>query len=149
MNRKISEEDKKFIKDNWYTMRNLEMAKRFNVSVQAITNIGRKMGLQNKREIIDELGIDVNDLEEVKKYKDSWEEKIETEGRKKKLQLRYIKEQIEKKNSLKIRIKEERGSRILNGSIVQMTDELVVLQIGKYTESFKYVEFFTGRAVIV
>lgn len=125
------------------------MAKKFNVSVQAITNIGRKMGLQNKREIIDELGIDVNDLEEVKKYKESWEEKIETEGRKKKLQLKYIKEQIEKKNSLKIKINEGRSSRILNGPIVQITDELVVLQIGKYPESFKYVEFFTGREVIV
>lgn len=149
MGKQLSEESIKFIEDNWFTMENKEIAKTIGVTPNHITVKGRELGLPDKRNFRQENLENTILSEQIDNYGPCTETVLELRARQKTSQLKGFKELIQENNLLKLKIKEDRGKRILEGIVVKKTDNLVILQVGSYKESFGYVDFYTGRVAIV
>lgn len=150
--RLLNQDDDYFIITNWETMTNLEMAKKLGVHQETVSKRGAKLGLINKKGVSSGNYKRTLVSEQIANYLDSAETIQELEGRKKTLELKHIAEQIKDMEALKLSIKTEGPnvpSRVLKGEILQKTNELIVVRIGKYRESFAYRDFFTGKAVIM
>jgi hypothetical protein len=148
----LNQDDEYFIMANWESMSNLEMAKKLGVNQETISRRGSKLGLINKKGVASGNYKRTEVSEQISEYVDSLETIQELEGRKKTLELKHIAQQIKDMETLKLSIKTEGPnvpSRVLKGEILQKTNELIVVRIGKYRESFAYRDFFTGKAVIM
>lgn len=143
----ITEEQEYFIMANWEKMTNTQIAEALGISRDTVSLKGGELGLCNKRSL--NAGRKIQPSSRIEDYELSPETLQEIKARQKTLELLRIKETIQENNRLKIKVKEERGSRILTGIVVRKTDNLVALQVGSYRESFSYTDFYTGRAVIV
>lgn len=150
MGKKLCDEDKQFIKDNWETMTNEELAKRTGVTKLTITYAARRIGLKDKRELKKAAEISTADLEEVKKYKVSGEAVQEAEGREKTSNLSSLKEQFNLGQELKLKTFDGLNARrIVEGKVIQKTDHLVVVKVKNETISLAYRDFYTRKAIII
>lgn len=146
----ITEDQEYFIIANWDIMTNKEIAETLGISRDAVSVKGGKLGLCNKRSLNE--GRKFQPSSQIEDYGPSPETLQEAEARKKTLELLRIKEAIKENNSLKVKVKGEVGrskSRLLDGVVIQKNNAFITLKLKNYRESFKYTDFYTGRAVIV
>lgn len=91
-------------------------------------------------------------LEEIKNYEVSDQTRLEFEGREKTLEFLKIKNLIKECNNVKIKVKADGPTaayKIVDGTVVFKNKNFIVVKTQYYPESFKYVDFYTGRAVIL
>lgn len=151
MSKKISEEDKKYIRDNWYKVSNAEIAKRIGVCSQTITVTGRKLGLEDKRELIERAAeTDEEDLQQIEKYKRSSEAIKEEEGRRKTLGILDLKNQFKLGQELKFKSFDGLKTRkTVEGKVIQKTEHFVVVKAKNEIISLAYRDFYTRRTIII
>jgi len=76
----------------------------------------------------------------------------ELEGRLKTRYMHTVKEQFEKDKRTKLRVKEDSKKtpiRIVEGTVIQITDFLVVIRTSSRKESFGFADFLQGRIKII
>lgn len=150
MSKKLCHEDRQFIKNNWNTITNTEIAKILGVTKQTITITARKLNLKDKREIKEEAEVSGKNLEEVKKYKISSEAVREAEGREKTSNLSSLKEHFNLGQELKFKTFDGLNTRrIVEGRIIQKTDYLVVVKAKNEIISLAYRDFYTRKTIII
>lgn len=151
MGKRLSKQDKQFIKDNWETITNTEMAKSIGASKQTITIVGRELGLQDKRELL-KRGSKLNsqDLKEIEKYNLSSATIKEAEGRKKTSNIIDLREKFILGQELKFRTFDGLNARkIIEGKIIQKTEHLLIIKAKNETISLAYRDFYTRKTIII
>lgn len=154
MGRKVSDEDLEFIKENWLTMSNIDMAYLIGVDPVAVSQKGKQLGLPKKTKTqVNQYNYKRTSISPcIENYGPGPDTMFEEAGRQKTLELKRIAEEIKSKEKLRIKFKPGEANskpRILDGVVIQHNDFLVALKVKNYVETFKYIEFYTGRAVII
>lgn len=144
-----TKKQEEFLKTNWLNMTNSELGKNLNRDQSAVSAKAKKMGLEDKRIVVLSKHKPYKSIEE---YESSPETVKERNGRDKTLDFLNIKNEFKINDSLLIKAfaKTAKGEpKIIQGEIIQKTENFITLQSKKYKESFSYIDFCTGRAVIL
>lgn len=150
MARWLTEKDKQFIKDNWSTMSNLEIADTLGVHSVTICAKGREMGLPKKKELLS--GKRTQTSSRIENYELSSETLLEIRARERMKELLKISNSFNLREKIRIKAIEtitKSAVNIIEGTVISKTDKLVTIQNGQYPVSFAYVEFYIGKAVII
>jgi hypothetical protein len=132
-----SAEEENFLKSNWINMDIHKITKELNAKFK---NNRTECAVSNK---IEKSGL-------LKEFKEESITRKEARGRDRSIQLQYLKNQIKENDTLKLRIVEERErKRIIVGTVLHKTNNLIVIKGERYRESFMYSDFLIGKVAII
>jgi hypothetical protein len=144
-----TKEQEEFLKTNWLDMTNSELGKKLNRDHGTVSAKAKKMGLEDKRIVAFSEHKPYKSIEE---YELSPETVKEKGGRGKTLEFLNKKNEFNLNDNLLIKAfaKTAKGEpRIIQGEVIQKTESFITLQSEKYKESFSYIDFHTGKVVIL
>ncbi len=144
-----TKEQEEFLKANWLNMNNFELGIHLNRNYKTISWKAKRMGLRSKKIIASGNNKPHKKIED---YEVSPETVKERSGRDKTLEFLSKKNEFKVNDSLLIKAfaKTAKGEpKVIQGEIVQKTENFITIQSKKYKESFSYIDFCIGRAVIL
>lgn len=143
MPRRWQKDKEQWLRNNWMLYSNVKLAKMLGCSRKIISYKAKKLGLPDKAK-------GPSKLPKLADYASGNETLLEIEGRKKTKELKEQQNKFSLNQRLKIQtvdLENWKHKRIFNGKVIQKTSSLIVLGSDNYRESFKYEDFYTGRAI--
>ncbi len=135
-------EEEKFINDNWPITDIHKFTEEFNKKFATRTLVSIRCK------------IDRMHLQKEKNHRSNniKETELEKQGKRHTQQIRKISDMFDLNKEIKIKLisgVQNTSTRFIKGKIIVKTDNLITLELENYKESFPYIDFYTGLAVIV
>ncbi len=144
-----TKEQEEFLETNWLNMTNFELGENLHKNPGTVSAKAKKMGLEDKRIVVSSKHKPYKSIEE---YELSPETVKEKGGRDKTLEFLNKKNEFNLNDNLLIKAFGKTAKiepKIVRGKVIQINESFITLQGKGYKESFPYVDFYTGKAVIL